>query len=173
MTECKYDDICGKAIIGTLKKVSAAAIPLSRNQVQQKGVTISNAAEIGDFVVVELTNDIDPWLLAEVEAKAFVFGGEEREGYMGTIKPNDHVIKVRRWLPQHNGGGSNIFQRTDSAILAFVEDVRLHLPKNQLSTTFKLQAVRRSGRTTAAQAAVQPKRVLDKDTKAAIVQTII
>ena len=45
MNKCKYDDICGKAVIVTLKKVSAAAIPLSRNQVQQKGVAISNAAK--------------------------------------------------------------------------------------------------------------------------------
>ena len=48
--------------------MSAAAVPMSRNQVQRKGAIISNAAESGDFVVVELTG---------VVKKAFVFSGEE------------------------------------------------------------------------------------------------
>ena len=68
---------------------------------------------------MELAFDNLPFLVGEVIGAAFIYDGNEKNVYMGKLKPGDEVLRVRRWLPLQCGGGSSIFEEISSTVLPF------------------------------------------------------
>jgi hypothetical protein len=131
INECPNSDRCGQAKIVEIKASSgaAAAIRGDRNAVDTEGKRLSREAKDGDFVAIELAFENLPWLIGEVvgDDAYKIYNGPEKELYMGVVKPGDEVLRVRRWLPLHSGGGSSIFEQIEGKegeVLAFAQDVR-------------------------------------------------
>ena len=153
INDCVNKDRCGIAEIVEVKPKSGARaeVAADSNAIWEEGRRLSRAAELGDYVAVELAFDNLPFLVGEVIGAAFIYDGNEKNVYMGKLKPGDEVLRVRRWLPLQCGGGSSIFEEISSAeggeVLAFVEDVRCLMKKDTLAREFKLVRNRRTAPT--------------------------
>ena len=120
---------------------AAAAVSPDQNAIFAAGLRLCAEAEKGDFVAIELAFENLPFLIGEVvgDDGYFTYEGDEKEIYMGTLKDGDKVLRVRRWLPLHSGGGSSVFEQIEGdegVILAFAEDVRYKI--HEPTVNFKL-----------------------------------
>lgn len=145
MNDCKHQDRCGQAKIVVIKPKSGARAVIAddNNAIWTEGRRLSALAKAGDFVAVELTFDNLPWLIGEVvgDDPYYEYKEEAKHVYMGKLQPGDRVLRVRRWLPLHCGGGSSMFEEVggdDGVILAFAQDVRCRIAKEDASKEFRL-----------------------------------
>ena len=143
INSCPNAARCGKAKLVDIKPSSGAAAAVSpdQNAIFAAGLRLCAEAEKGDFVAIELAFENLPFLIGEVvgDDGYFTYEGDEKEIYMGTLKDGDKVLRVRRWLPLHSGGGSSVFEQIEGdegVILAFAEDVRYKI--HEPTVNFKL-----------------------------------
>ena len=78
---------------------ASATVPLTRNALQNMGISIAGSAIEGQFVVCELTggSEFEPWMIGEVveEAHNANLCISLDDNYMGYVKPGDFVIKLQ------------------------------------------------------------------------------
>ena len=142
LTECKHNDICGKAEEINITVSGQAAAVLTRSKARALGKQMSNEAVVGDFLVVEMAvGDELPWVIGEVVTPVEQYDGEDVEGTFGEIKQGDSVIELRQWTPLENGGGSATFTWSDNTDLVKHDDVRFRITKASADVTkFKVSS---------------------------------
>ena len=125
-----------------------AIVPVTRNALQNRGLSIAESALEGQFVVVEVTgaSEFEPWMIGEVveEGHSATEALSFEDNYMGYVEPGDFVIKLRKWDPVLPGGRN--FQRSDKVFLAFGEDLRRTLEEAEFVQRDGRRSVRLRGR---------------------------
>ena len=100
MQECTNTPFCGQAKIVQVATLSQAIVPVTRNALQNTGLSIAESALEGQFVVVELTgaSEFEPWMIGEVveEGHNATRARSLEDNYMGYVEPGDFVIKLRK-----------------------------------------------------------------------------
>lgn len=118
LTECKRNDICGKAEVVELTVSGKPKIVVTRSRARARGAELGQAATAGSFAVVEVNGDDAPFCIGQVDRTLHSYEGEPASGYCGKVEAGDDVVELRRWMPLENGGGSSTYQWTEAKVLA-------------------------------------------------------
>jgi hypothetical protein len=83
---------------------------------------MSETAEPGDFICVEIDDLQEPWMIGRVKKHVEEWSESmgEQYHYMGKVIPGDKVV----WVQKLEGCG-NVFTVTEKEFPVFVEDVRM------------------------------------------------
>ena len=118
-----------------------------RDRIARIGAALARDTEEGDFCAIVLEGGCIPWFMGEVDDcnTSFEFQPSDDEdftmnGYMGSLQRGELVLKVQKWMPIRNGGGSSMFFRTDDCVHVPVGKIRHVIAKADADRQFKLQA---------------------------------
>ena len=100
----------------------AAEARQTRSALQDQGERMAAAVKLGQVIAVELTFESEVFMLGVVTREKYTIERQYLSEYMGTLKPGDHVVEVRKFEPVQSG--SSRFTLTSDLFPDFIEDIR-------------------------------------------------
>ena len=134
---CQYMEECGPVQqIQLLKKNCEPPTRITRSFLRDAGEKLGKQLRIGDLVVVELLNESETFMIGVVTKAWHQHEGPDAEvPYMGTVKRNDQLVRVRKFERCAGGRGENIrvyelCAGDEKEFPVFTDDCRLLLEKS-------------------------------------------
>jgi hypothetical protein len=106
-----------------LQVEKAGSTRLTRSHLRSLGIEMGKKVKEGSIVVIELSYEVELFMLGRVRGPWYNALSQEESDWMGTIKVNDELIDIDRfaaWQP-----GSNVFVDTGEVVKVFIDDIRM------------------------------------------------
>ena len=128
--ECIHNALCGEQRQVELSLKTAPSPALTRGALSVAGITMSQEANVGDYLAVELWREEHPFMIVKVvEGGTFQVLAEPETNWFGELKAGDAVLRVQCLKPV-KPGSTSFYMETDGergdqdVIAIFAEDVR-------------------------------------------------
>ena len=120
---CKDFEFKGPSWIVPLKVEKAGSARLTRSHLRSLGIEMGKKVKEGSIVVIELSYEVEVFMLGRVRGAWYKAAAAEESDWMGTIRVNDELIDIDRlaaWQP-----GSNVFVEAGEVVKVFIDDIQI------------------------------------------------